>query len=335
MDSPRIKRGVYKPGILPERGERAAEPYDVSDQIDLSEYLFAIRYRWRLMAVTILLTLVATFVVTKFVMRPWYRAEAIIRPVGQNTVLAETTGMLSGIGGTSALGSLATGILGNSSGSGDGEYMPTLTSFSFTNALVKKHQLREHLLAEERTFGTNSKGDPDWVVYRILKRRFECRFAQSTGNLTLYYLDQNRSEAERILGFYINDLREILRFRQVRDTIAAVASLREEAKVSSDALLRDQLYELIARQIQRQKMAQVQADFAFIELDPPTSPDITYKPAVLLDCVIMGLLSAIGATVWILVMDGDAADLSLTSSRSGDDKEQGAVTPGTAQKALR
>jgi len=294
-----------------------------------------IGHRWRLMAVTILLTLVTTFVVTKFVMMPWYRAEVIIRPVGENTVLEETTGMLSGIGGASSLGGLATGILGNSSTTGDGEYMPTLVSFAFTNALVKKHQLMDHLLAEERTSLTNLKEDPDWVVYRILKRRFECHFTGSTGNLTLYYLDRNRTEAVRILGFYVNDLREMLRSRQVRDTTAAIASLQEEAKQSSDALIRDQLYELIARQIQRQKMAQVQADFAFIEIDPPTSPDRPYKPAVLLDCVVMGLLSAIGATVWILVMDGDVADLSLTSSRSGDDKEQGAVTPGTAQKALR
>jgi len=332
VDSPRNKRGApHKSGMPVELGERRADQYDMSDQIDLSDYLFTISRRWRLVAVTILLTLVATFVVTKFVMSPWYRAEAILRPVGQNVVLEETTGMLSGIGGASALGSLATGILGNSSGSGDGEYVPTLTSFAFTDALVKKHKLREHLLAQERSFLSSSKEDPDWVVYRILKRRFECRFAQSSGNLTLYYLDRNRSDAERILGFFIDDLREILRSRQVRDTTEAIASLHQEAIDSSDALIRDQLYELIARQIQRQKMAQVQADFAFIEIAPPTSPDTPYKPSVLLDCAIMGLLSAIGVSVWVLVRGGPAKDLSLT----GHDDEQGDVTLGTAQKALR
>ena len=133
--------------------------------------------------------------------------------------------------------------------------MPILTSFAFTNDLVKKHQLKDQLLAEEKISLANLKEDPDWVVYRILKRRFECRFAQSTGNLTLYYQDQKRSEAERILGFYIDDLREKLRYRQVRDATAAVASLQEEAKASSDALLQNQLYELIATQIQRQKLS--------------------------------------------------------------------------------
>jgi len=335
VDSPRNKRATsYKPSIPVERGEERAESYDLSDQIDLSEYLFAIGHRWRLIAVTILLTVATTFVVTKFAMTPWYRAEAIIRPVGQNAILQQTTGLLSGIGGN-AIGGLAAGILGGASGNDADEYMPILTSFAFTNALVKNHQLGGQLLAEERISLANLTEDPDWVVYRILKRRFECRFAQSTGNLTLYYQDQKRSEAERILGFYIDDLREKLRNRQVRDATAAVASLQEEAKASSDALLQNQLYELIATQIQRQKLAQVQADFAFIKLEPPTSEDRPYKPAVLLDCVIVGLLSAIGAIVWILVMDGDAADLSSTSSRSGGDKEQGAVTPGTAQKALR
>ena len=325
MDSARKKQGTsYKPIIPVDRGEKRAEPYDLSDQIDLSEYLFAIGHRWQLIAVTILLAVATTFVVTKFVMIRWYRAEAIIRPVGQNAVLQQTTGLLSGFGG-GAIGGLAAGILGGASGNDADEYMPILTSFAFTNDLVKKHQLTDQLLAEERISLASLREDPDWVVYRILKRRFECRFSQSTGNLTLYYQDQKRSEAERILGFYIDDLREKLRYRQVRDATAAVASLREEARTNSDALLRDQLYELIATQIQRQKLAQVQADFAFIELEPPTSEDRPYKPAGLLDCVIVGLLSAIGAIVWILVMDGYTADLSLTSSRSGGgNKEQSA-----------
>ncbi|MGO9607080.1 MAG: Wzz/FepE/Etk N-terminal domain-containing protein [Candidatus Binataceae bacterium] len=317
-----------------ERGEKRAESYDLSDQIDLSEYLFAIAHRWWLIVVTILLTMAATFVVTKFVMKPWYRAEAIIRPVGQNAILQETTGgMMGGIGGSS-IGGLAAGILGTATGNDAEEYMPILTSFAFTNVLVKQHQLMGHLLAEEGTPLNKLTEDPDWVVYRILQRRFECHFAISTGNLTLFYRDQNRSQAERILGFYIDDLREKLRSRQVRDAIAAVASLQEEARQSSDALIRDQLYELIARQVQRQKLAQVQADFAFIELEPPTSPDRRYKPVVWLDCVIMGLLSAIGAIVWILVVGGDAGGISLSSLRYVVDSEQDA-TQGTAQKALR
>ena len=67
----------------------------------------------------------------------WYRAEAIIRPVGQNAILKQTTGLLSAIGGN-AIGDLAAGILGGASGNGADEYMPILTSFTFTNALVKK-----------------------------------------------------------------------------------------------------------------------------------------------------------------------------------------------------
>ena len=216
MDSARNKRGTpYKPKIPVGRAEGSAESYDLSDQIDLSEYLLAIGHRWRLIAVTMLLTVATTFVVTKFVMTPWYRAEAIIRPVGQNAILQQTTGLLSGIGGNT-IGGLAAGILGGASGNDADEYMPILTSFAFTNDLVKKHQLKDQLLAEEKILLANLKEDPDWVVYRILKRRFECRFAQSTGNLTLKLQDQTRSEAERILGFYIDDLREKLRSRQVQ-----------------------------------------------------------------------------------------------------------------------
>ncbi len=322
MDSARNRRGPsYKPSISVERGEKPPESHeDLSDQIDLSEHLFAIGHRWLLIAGTILLAVGATFVVTNFVMTRWYRAEAIIRPVGQNAILQQTTGLLSGIGGN-AMGGLVAGILGGASGNDADEYIPILTSFAFTDTLVKNHQLKDQLLAEERISLASLTGDPDWVVYRILKRRFECHFAPSTGNLTLSYQDQKRSEAERILGFYIDDLREKLRYRQVRDATAAVASLQEEAKASSDALLQNQLYELIATQIQRQKLAQVQADFAFIKLEPPTSEDRPYRPAVLLDCIIVGLLSAIGIIAWILLIDLPSANFSLGNSRSGNNKE--------------
>ena len=80
MDSPRNKRKApYRPRTPAERSEQRAESSDLSNQIDLSEYLFAIGHHWRLVTIAVLLTVIATFVVTKFVMIPWYRAEAIAR----------------------------------------------------------------------------------------------------------------------------------------------------------------------------------------------------------------------------------------------------------------
>ena len=338
MDSARSNRGTpYKPGIPAEPGEkRTAELYeDLADQIDLSEILFTLIRRWKPIAVTVLLTVAATFVVTKFLMTPTYRAEAILRPVSQNAIMQQMAGQLGGFGGVD-IGGIATGILGTKSGAEADEYMPILKSFAFTDALVKKHQLREHLLAEEGTSLSSLKEDPDWVVYRILKRRFDCRYATSTDNLTLSYEGHNRSEAERVLGFYIDDLREKLRSRQIRHAAAAIASLQDASKQTADAILQNQLYELIAAQIQRQKIAEVQADFAFIELDPPTSPDRPYRPASLLDCVIAGLLSAIGIIAWIIFTDVNSDNFNLRSSRSvANNMEQSAAPPGTAQKVSR
>lgn len=282
------------------RPDRHRESY-YDDEIDLREYLQALRERWRLIAAATFSAMLVTGIVTKFIMTKWYRAEAIIRPVTQGAVQGRLAGLLGGLGGLGGAGGLGAAVLGSESGNPASEYMPVLKSFDFSIQLIAGHGLGPHLDTHGWSLFGGVPADPNWVRYRIMRKRFDCEFSIRTGNLTLYYQDPDRAMAGKVLGYYISDLRELLRREEIHDTTEAIASLRDEAKQTADSLLQTQLDEMLARQIQQQKLAQVEADFAFKVLQAPTTPDKPYRPKVLLDCVLAGMLALMLAALVTIV----------------------------------
>jgi len=289
-------RAAIAPLEMPHpRALRAPEPYD--EAAEIREYLDAIRERWRLIAAATLLAMLATALITKFAMTKWYRAAAIIRPVTAGAVQGRVSGLLGGL----SAGGLGGGLLGGEASNPASEYMPVLDSFDFTTRLLAGHGLKSHLMPSGWGIFGGAPRDPEWARYRSMKKRFESEFSIRTGNLTLYYQDPDRAMATKVLGFYISDLRELLRAEEIHDTTEAIASLRDATKHTPDNLLQTQLYEMLAHQIQQQKLAQVQADFAFKVLQSPTTPDKPYRPRVMLDCILAGMLALMVATLVIIV----------------------------------
>ncbi|MGH7780948.1 MAG: Wzz/FepE/Etk N-terminal domain-containing protein [Candidatus Binataceae bacterium] len=275
------------------------------DYVDLRPYLEALAKAWRTIALVTALAAVATAVLTGLILPKWYRASATIRPVAQNDIAGRISGLVGGLGG--GLGGLAgmAGGLGGAGASSAKEYIAILTGFRFNLDLAGRHDLRRKLLPRSpgilAALGLGRAHDPDWVIYREQEKRFECEYSIRTENLTLYYEAKNRAEATRVLGYYIDDLRELLKTREVRDAKAAVDSLEDEASTTGDAMLRAQLYELAAKQVERMKMAQVDADFAFRVLDPPAASDKPYRPQVMLDTFIAAFLAAMVTALAILL----------------------------------
>ncbi len=208
-----------------------------------------------------------------FVMTKWYRAEAVLRPVSEvmPNRLAVSERPLN-------VSSLLDQVVPTSRAE---ELMTTVESFQFSLAMVKNHHL-ERALRTKHWLPWNRHPDPSWEIYRTLQKRFSCDYSISTGNLTLYYQDRDRTMAQTILGFYIDDLRAKLREEQVGTTTATAKSLRDEAGSTPDTLLQQQLFQLIAEQLQQQKLAMVDANFAFKVIDAPRASDKPYSPSVLL-----------------------------------------------------
>ena len=86
--------------------------------------------------------------------------------------------------------------------------MTVLTSFAFNTAVAERHGLVKPLLkgTKLQDADVNSR-EVKWAVYYELKGRLDLDYSLQTGNLTLYYEDPDPATAQRVLSYYLSDLR--------------------------------------------------------------------------------------------------------------------------------
>jgi uncharacterized protein involved in exopolysaccharide biosynthesis len=273
------------------------------DEIDvLRVYARTLRSWPKTIAISVILVAAMTGVISKFFLTKWYKATVIIRPVSQGAIQEQLEGLMSGFGGGSAAG--IGGMLASVSGSsGDAdEYVSIIKSFTFSRALIGHHDLMKDFMPAQppslKEF--DSSRHLQWLAYRELQSRLTCEYSVRTGNITLEFQDTDPGRAEVILGYVIDDFRELLRQKQVHDAKAAVDSLEEQARRTSDVLLQSELYQLIANQVQRGKVAEVQSDFAFTIIEAPSASDIKVWPRTRLLCLLAALATFAIIAVYIL-----------------------------------
>jgi hypothetical protein len=286
----RVAREQHSPEGF-EASARVASASDRLVEIEPGPPLYAVLLGrwWRAIAVTTLVVAAVVGLVSEFILPKWYQAVAVIKPVPESAVESRVEGGAEALGGDlSAL----VGIQGDADAVAE-EYMTVLRSFAFNVAVAERHGLVKALLkgTKLQNADVNSR-QVKWAVYYILKDRLALDYSLQTGNLTLYYEDPDPATAQRVLGYYLSDLRDRLRQRAIRDARAAVSSLEAEAKNSSDPLLAQNLYTLIARQVEREKLAQVQADFAFKVLEPAVTPYRPHWPIARLNALLAAFLTA-------------------------------------------
>jgi hypothetical protein len=137
-----------------------------------------------------------------------------------------------------------------------------------------------------------------------LQRRFDAACSYRTDLITLSLRDRSREHAAKVLGYYIDDLRAQLREREIKSTTLAINAIEAQVSKIADALLLNRLYELIAEQLKRNRLAQVQADYSFVVIDPPSAPDWRpYRPLMLMDCLLVGLVTPLAIALLMFVID--------------------------------
>ena len=301
MDSPGSNRPQDAPA--PAHGY-VAEPANLTEAqyatLQMLRYVRLLLSRWILIVTATLGIGLGYGLYTKFLTVKWYRAQATITPVPP-TVPMSTGGagdMLEGVGGGLA-------SIFNFGGASDTltlsqRYIAIMNSYAFTMDLMNKYHL------ERRVIASRSKNAPTiskWGLHKQIASRFSSEYDYKSGNLSLYFLDTSPESAQRVLGYYLDSLRDKLRNEEVQSATSAAESLQEEVRKTSDALLQTQLYELMARQIQRAKVAQVQADFAFKMVEPPVVPDYYYLPSARRNAVLASVVTFVLICIWILASD--------------------------------
>jgi LPS O-antigen subunit length determinant protein (WzzB/FepE family) len=251
-----------------------------------SQYILLLLNSWKLIAIITVVAVVATYLLTKFVMTRWYQATAIIEPVPEGAVENRVEGGMGAIGGAG----MASFLMASGIDSQAQEYLTILRSFTFNTEVAMHHNLSGELL-KDVTEKPSSERKLKMRLFDILKGRFKVDYSLQAHNLAVHYLDRDPIRAEEILQYYLDDLRELQRQDAIKNASAAIESLEKEATSTGDSLLRENLYALVARQLQREKLAEVEADFAFRVLEAPVSPDRPYSPRASLNCFLAMLLT--------------------------------------------
>ncbi len=255
---------------------------------------------------------VASYIAAEFLMTRYYQATALIRPVPSQSspmiggILGGAAGSVSSLGAVGVLG----GLVGRLDSQDDKaqEYISILNSYQFTMALLKRYRLENHFVDDGGYLGSLWESPPTpWQTYKLALARFDCRYDRFTGNLTLSFIDPDQKQAVLIAGYYIESLRTRLRSEEVQGASSAIASLKEALQSTSDGMLQAQLYELMAVQVQRQKLAELEAEFDFKVIEPPVSPDRPFKPRALFDAAAGGFVAMTLALLAVLAFDSRRA----------------------------
>lgn len=300
---------------------------DEADSGILHSYFvqLALRHR-RLLITASVISLVATFILTAFVMHPKYQATAVIRPVGQNPNsiggLLQSTGMMAqSLSGTGIDSDIGTNV------HDPDELVTILNSYTFTTHVIQAENLGPKLKGGHSLFGwlpqlsfhKPEKSSPLWGSYLSISSRFDCQNSVRTGNITLTYMDKDEDFAKYLLNVFIDRLREQLRAHDIAYSRAAARSIEEEAAATTDPLVRDDLYELAARQIKKSKTAEANSDFAFNVLEKPYVPPIPVRPWVIIDTLFFAV--AVPLFIYAILVASDwaprlRAELAQAASES-------------------
>src|ERR1700677_3426820 len=171
------------------------------------------RRRWLIGGMTLVIAL-GVGMGTRLYCLKWYRAQAVITPLGPAEEADSGLGdsPFGGVAGISAL--LGIGAAGDNVVAAE-RFVAIMESYDFGLDLIQRHNLVS-VLTQNRAFAGSPAAPTPWRLHLELDSRFSSEYDYLTGNLTLYFTDPNREMAQRILAYYLERLRDRLRSEAVR-----------------------------------------------------------------------------------------------------------------------
>lgn len=203
-----------------------------------------------------------------------YRSECTIVPTAQ-----EKGGGLAALGGLGAMVASEAGLIATGSLE---QYDVVLKSRELTNIIVQEHNLLPVLF--EKSWDTKSRR---WKVqkpptlqdaYGRMQGMLKATPNKKQNVLSLSFEYKDPNIARSLLNYYVVGLSEFLRRQTLDESTAQQKQLYEQLGRTSDPILKNRLYELIAKQIEKETLARVQEYYSFSVIDPAYVPEKKFKP---------------------------------------------------------
>lgn len=267
VDDPQIKKtgdADFAPGIANEQDEEGINLLDL--------LIILLKHKKMIFAFVFLIGLLAVFVSLRMPNR--YRSECTIASNSQE----RGVGGLAALGGIGAMVASEAGL--NTAGSLE-QFEVVLKSRQLANTIVTQHNLLPVLF--EKSWDSAQKRwrkKPPTLqgAYRVLTGMMQATPDKKKGIMKLSVANKNPRLAKQILDHYVLGLSEFLRRQTLDDATAQQAQLYQQLEKTSDPLLKNKLYDLIAKQIEKETLAKVQEYYSFKVIDPSYVPEKKFKP---------------------------------------------------------
>ena len=267
--------------------EQYPQPYPEEDEINLLDYLIVLLKHKRLIAGIVGGAAVLAAVVT-ILMTNIYRSEATITARQQEK--AEGGSALAALRGVAGI---AGELVGFGSG-GDVDKIETLLkSRELVRRVVEKNSLLPRLFEDDWDPKEKEwKENPAPTIqdaYKLFKDDLLNVSRDRKTNIFTVRIDHKDPQfAKQLVDHYLTELSETLREETLNDAAENQRFLREQLDKTFDALLREKISNLLAKEIEKETFARAQRYYSFIVLDPPVVSDLDkkVKPKRALICIL-------------------------------------------------
>ncbi|MFH2047499.1 MAG: hypothetical protein ABIK92_20405 [Pseudomonadota bacterium] len=127
-----------------------------------------------------------------------------------------------------------------------------------------------------------------------------------------------------VADYYLTELSETLREEVLKDSKENQHFFNEQLNKTSDALLKEKIYNLLAREIEKETFALAQKYYGFVILDPPLAPDLDkkVKPKRALVCIISVSAAFLFAVFFLFIFE------SISNIKAEDPERYKALMEG-------
>jgi uncharacterized protein involved in exopolysaccharide biosynthesis len=276
---------------------------DDEDEINLLDlFLVLVRRKWLIFWMVFVAGVAA--VTISLLLTNIYRSEATIAPREEDKGAAASLSTLGGLGGFVA------SELGLGGGGSLEKLEVLLRSRDLSFRVIQKNDLLPVLFPDRWDSNANQWREDDKPSLEEANRKIQLDLLKVTSDTTkktiVIGFDQpDPKMSQQIVGHYLTELSEMLREQVLQDAAENQRFFQEQLQKTSDALLRDKIYAMLAKEIEKETFAKAQKYYSFLVLDPPFLPDPKFevKPKRAIICVLSVAAAFFMAVMWVFFLD--------------------------------
>ena len=260
----------------PTNAINASNSINADEEINLLDLLLVLVKRKRLIVGLVLFGGIVAVIIS-LLLPNIYRSEATILPREQEQTSASA--ISSAFGG---LGGMVAGQLGLGGGGSLEKLEVVAKSRLLAQRVIEKFDLMPILFSDSWDQKTKK-----WIVEKpptvqdgirkIVDDLMNVSSDIKKGTLKISFEHRNPETAKNIVDYFLTETSGIMREVVLRDAAENMRFLTEQLDRTTDSLMRAKIYDMLAKEIEKDTFARAQKYYGFYVPDPPIVPDLDKK----------------------------------------------------------